>query len=168
MPNVFSRTPPIKGIFMQRAKVIRSLGMHIARSSHGPSLSFSLAARSNRLKRAPKGSARVIALFLSSSSAPSPPFRYRRCHCRHRDRHRRRHRRDRRPCRRSRRRVMQSGSVQRNRALAPTSRYSPSRSHRYRRWSIFRIHPRSPSYRRTRGDRLASAFARRPGERREH
>lgn len=49
MPNVFSRAPSIKGIFMQRAKVIRSLGMHIARSSHGTSLSlypsFSLATR---------------------------------------------------------------------------------------------------------------------------
>lgn len=41
-PNVFSRAPSIKGIFMQRAKVIRSLGMHIARASHGLFLSLPL------------------------------------------------------------------------------------------------------------------------------
>lgn len=39
-PNVFSRAPSIKGIFMQRAKVIRSLGMHIAAASHGLCLSL--------------------------------------------------------------------------------------------------------------------------------
>lgn len=53
---------------MQRAKVIRSLGMHIARSSHGTPLSLSVflpRGAVNRLKRVPKNSARVIALFLS-------------------------------------------------------------------------------------------------------
>lgn len=39
---MFSRAPSIKGIFMQRPKVIRSLGMHIARASHGLLLSLSL------------------------------------------------------------------------------------------------------------------------------
>lgn len=75
LSNVFSRAPSIKGIFMQRAKVIRSLGMHIARSSHGappPPLPVGAA---NRLERVLKGSARVIAplsfLPLSSSSSSS-------------------------------------------------------------------------------------------------
>lgn len=65
LSNVFSRAPSIKGIFMQRAKVIRSLGMHIACSSHGsppPPLPLDAA---NRLERVLKGSARVIAPFRS-------------------------------------------------------------------------------------------------------
>lgn len=64
--NVFSRAPSIKGIFMQRAKVIRSLGMHIARASHGLPLLLSLSLsrgsreRENGLEPVLKGPARKV------------------------------------------------------------------------------------------------------------
>jgi len=74
---------------MQRAKVIRSLGMHIARSSHGTSFSF--ATWLNRLKRVSKGSARVIALFLSFFCRSLSLSFYRHC-SRHHHRCHRRHR----------------------------------------------------------------------------
>lgn len=97
-PNVFSRAPSIKGIFMQRAKVIRSLGMHIARASHGLFLSLSpcygpaaaAAARadretdreSKRLETSPKRSCPLQELsvrlsvsfsFLPRTPPPPPP-----------------------------------------------------------------------------------------------
>lgn len=91
--NVFSRAPSIKGIFMQRAKVIRSLGMHIARASHGllPSLSLTPSPlprgsrerdreRENGLEPVPKGPARKRWLpsssvrLLSIHSTPPPHY----------------------------------------------------------------------------------------------
>lgn len=82
--NVFSRAPSIKGIFMQRAKVIRSLGMHIARASHGLPLLLSLSLsrgsreRENGLEPVLKGPARKVrevrpsVRLLSIHSTPPP------------------------------------------------------------------------------------------------
>lgn len=71
--NVFSRAPSIKGIFMQRAKVIRSLGMHIARASHG--LLLLLARLERERKPVLKGPAfrEVASSFRLSFFKPPPP-----------------------------------------------------------------------------------------------